>query len=542
MSKLSRRSFAIGAAALGVSTTTLRAAPRPPYVNLARFQTPLKNQGSRTTCITFGAIAALEAAYLRAGYGALDLSEQFLNHVGKMTWLHYPWDDVLRRGEDAGESQVGAFGGGGGAGYVEALASGLKVPLEQEMPYRNHDFTASDHPHLARAWDDARFWTQRHMNDFNLDPRFLPRRATHAATYYSVRRFAKVAPNNADAIEAVLASGREVVWDFGVANTGQDARIWQDCAPGQPNCPNGGHCMLLIGYDRRYGDRAQHHFIAKNTWGRTAHPDGYTRISYDYIRRGYAAAYIIEVEPPGPWSAPHFFGRWNLSFDGHHGTLDIYHLPGASNWIFRANGIGVPDRRIGSFYDSEGKAYKVNGEIVGNRIGFFIDSANRYPRWDRLSGRNFVYYLTDDLMSGVHTDPGGSVWGGYARRGQPYFRAAQTPRPLSSRSYIGTWQALLDVELGNGTLRFDRESGGGTLTGSFTSARARNQTFPVSARVDPATGRQISLKIGVTDGRNIHSLVGYHLSHEAGTVAGHASSITPSGVTQRHYGFVLLRA
>src|SRR6266496_3001382 len=51
---------------------------RPLMVNLAPYQTPIKNQGSRTTCITFASIAGLEAAYKHAGYGDLDLSEQFL--------------------------------------------------------------------------------------------------------------------------------------------------------------------------------------------------------------------------------------------------------------------------------------------------------------------------------------------------------------------------------------------------------------------------------------------------------------------------------
>ncbi len=70
---------------------------RPLMVNLAPYQTPIKNQGSRTTCITFASIAGLEAAYKHAGYGDLDLSEQFLNHTGKMFWLHPDWPNIPRR-------------------------------------------------------------------------------------------------------------------------------------------------------------------------------------------------------------------------------------------------------------------------------------------------------------------------------------------------------------------------------------------------------------------------------------------------------------
>ena len=46
---------------------------RPAFVDLSRFQTDIRNQGGRTTCITFAAIAGFEAAYKGAGYGNLDL-------------------------------------------------------------------------------------------------------------------------------------------------------------------------------------------------------------------------------------------------------------------------------------------------------------------------------------------------------------------------------------------------------------------------------------------------------------------------------------
>src|SRR5262249_40816852 len=72
------------------SRAPCRPAPTPPPaapppagptpVALPHFQTPLNRQGGRRTCIVFAAVAALEAAYRRAGYGELDLSEQFLNH------------------------------------------------------------------------------------------------------------------------------------------------------------------------------------------------------------------------------------------------------------------------------------------------------------------------------------------------------------------------------------------------------------------------------------------------------------------------------
>ena len=40
-------------------------------VDHAVWQTPLQNQGTRTTCIAFSATAALEARYKRAGRGKI---------------------------------------------------------------------------------------------------------------------------------------------------------------------------------------------------------------------------------------------------------------------------------------------------------------------------------------------------------------------------------------------------------------------------------------------------------------------------------------
>ena len=47
---------------------------RAAKVNLWKAQSPVKNQGMRGTCIAHSSVAALEAAYMRAGYEDIDLS------------------------------------------------------------------------------------------------------------------------------------------------------------------------------------------------------------------------------------------------------------------------------------------------------------------------------------------------------------------------------------------------------------------------------------------------------------------------------------
>jgi hypothetical protein len=209
----------------------------------------------------------------------------------------------------------------------------------------------------------------------------LPLAALQANQYFSVKSFT-ILPHATDpkAIEKALQEGHEVVWSFTVAGD-RKGPVWKYTGPSGPK--DGGHAVLLVGYDRT--DPANPYFIMKNSWGKTKTPgaDGYTYIAYDYLNYGKEAAYITAVTKPGPRPAYAFFGRWHASLPGHKGILDLYRVPGVLQWLFQqqkrkdAKGQILQDHRLGTFYEDGKvtKAYRVNGSFQGNKVLLTIDWA-----------------------------------------------------------------------------------------------------------------------------------------------------------------------
>lgn len=517
-------------------------------VDLRARQTPPKQQGDRNTCQTFGATAAVEAAYKRAGYGDLDLSEQFLNHMGKTFWLHGAYDEVLALGPDGAEGQVGAFGGGGGAPYIRQLTGNqLRLVEEGVFPYRPRDYTPADHPHMANAWD-SEFWrTQKHQSDFNLDPRILPRAALKAERTYRVAASRALDARSERAIEAELAAGREVVWDFLVAGTSPS--MWRPCAGDPSSCVRGAHSMLLVGYDRSSSDRSQHYFIAKNSWGSSgARADGYTYLSYDYLQYGLGAAVIDRVATPEPWPELANVGRWSLDFDGWRGIMDVYHVPGVAATQLALVGSSETDRRAGAFYDSAGEAFKVNGSMAGNRFQFNIDWADPQQGYgERANGRQFDYFRVDsptlgELVAGSHRDGDGRVFGGYMRLGGFLASGTATPRPFAASSYVGSrWE--LHFQMRNATITIDRIDASVLtpaerathigLTGTIWRA-GLPRPLPLAVKMARANPAELSLRsdeIGAGASLKVR-----HLSHEPGVAAG--DGVDAYG---HRYGAVMIR-
>jgi hypothetical protein len=394
------------------------AGARPARVDLRPDQTPIRAQFGNN-CFIHATVAAMEAEYKRRGYGELDLSEHFSDYGGSLFFLEtcrmdgrYRTRDPRVRSPQEPESNPAVDR----APTVESGKPGLLfgLPEEKYFPVRRNLLSLQP---IADA--NNPYWkNQYHVDTFNLDPRRLPLSALIAPRYYQIKSVTWLPREDAahaDALEAVLAAGHEVIWDFKMAGD-SSADVWRYTTPADPM--GEGHRMLLVGYDRT--DPAHPFFIVKNSWGPTRTPgaNGFTYIAYEFIRYGLWAHYITALEPPFAWHQLRYLGRWALSFADHRGTLDLYHLPGLMQREFDENGYRderdqpLQDRRLGTFFEDgdAAKPIRVNGRAGKDALELWLDFGQQLTRWDLLRGWHITLKLrAADLltMAGDALSPSG---------------------------------------------------------------------------------------------------------------------------------------
>jgi hypothetical protein len=234
----------------------------PAVVDHRPLQSPVKNQGKRTTCVAHASLALLETAAVVPD----DLSEQY-THYKFMEFLGRPHDhDTSIRTTDA-------------AGFL-ARPDG-RTCLEQEWPYIleqsevNKEVAAGTYqpPPAAAADQSYGFADSKLIGDSGLEGESI---------------------KNPRYLESLLALGFNIV--IGVWASWEDENSRDVLCPlldddGQP-LMGGGHAMLVVGYERPGG-----YFIVKNSWGLGWGHAGYGYFDYDFIRA--CAKYGFTASPLG---------------------------------------------------------------------------------------------------------------------------------------------------------------------------------------------------------------------------------------------------
>jgi hypothetical protein len=249
--------------------------PPPPATSDPKWQTPLKDQRDRETCVAFASIACLEALLKRQSKGVdLILSEQYTN------WMFMNQEHQSQCAE------------------VLPISRAARYLTEQAV--------------CAQS-----FWTytdRAHINCLQPPPMAAERHAVYlfAGSVQLIDRLPDATGpsiHNTSYLESLLSQGRDIVFSTGVA-------WWQPDASGvfcvrlQPdNTPEpvrGYHAMLLVGYDRNHG-----FFLAKNSWTDQYTRVGYMKLSYDYIETYAQPGYVVTGarQLPAPFALAKLVGR-----------------------------------------------------------------------------------------------------------------------------------------------------------------------------------------------------------------------------------------
>lgn len=519
----------------GFESLSLSTQQLPSRVDLSALQTAIKDQAGRGTCVAFTTAAAIEAAYKRERDVTLDLSEQYANHIQKMTWLSESPKAVNER-----ETQLGAWGGSG-VGYqlgtlfrlrfglpTEASMAGIVAsdPSMTYIPWPSYSNTNQEGDSPRFNWQDENL-KQKDLDTWNLSSSAVsysipasqtltnfPRDVLSEANY-GVSRVRRV-ERSLNAMKTELAAEREIA--FGISLTRPNSCLDDSDAPlprtdacyevrtaeiaeqyrggvWRPlNEAAGGHAMLMVGYD----DTKQV-FIVKNSWGRDAagkgrpsqadaNADGFIEMSYDWMPKIYEVYSILETRDPSSWTNNQsFLGKWMIEADSSLERADLaaYHLPGA---FPNSSLSGETDRRIGTLYKDD-TIQRVNGRVLGGQMSAFFGSESINTSYDSVNtGTNINAYKVDDetlagWISPVGTEPNNQKPFFASVKGYPDMQAARLDpvTTIAPLDFFGQW-AIKGAGL-DGQIEFSSSIPSGA-TGTYTAVDG-TETTGVTLNINP---------------------------------------------------------
>lgn len=234
----------------------------PDMIDHRQFQTPVKDQLDRGTCVCFASLANIESVIKRSENREIDLSEQYAN------WLFM---------KEEGKNHCND-------GLVTTLSarylSNNGVCEESYYSYEDRD-TVNTHC-------------------MDIPPSNVQQKATYGVgNFVLIDNLGFFGPSirNPQYLEELLYRNFNIVFGTHVAwgrepNTNDVFDVILD-KYGNPLTSNGGHAMLIVGYDRSGNNGSIPYFIVKNSWSDDFGVDGYMYLSYDYITTYAKYGYIV---------------------------------------------------------------------------------------------------------------------------------------------------------------------------------------------------------------------------------------------------------
>ena len=305
---------------------------------LAEFQSPFRQQNDRGTCWAFAGAAALEAAYRRRFGLSIDVSEEFIFHMGKSFALNRDAQGNVVQPVENNSSLTGFQGSGD---IVKKLSENA-APPESMAPYLPSQQALLDILPVLGFAGEPSLQSQEDFDAVEFCEQHVPLLACVNARYRATDWGTLGGSPSIEALENTLLSQHEVV-----------------CDVTHKTSPQGGHVLLLVGFDRN-----RRVFFAKNHWGENA----FIEIQYENdpqwsINTGWFIKDV--VDPTFVQNEACWLGNWWLTING---QTERILLRRSEDFVTP----GTPTR-LGSAYLSDGR-HDINGMFLegGSHLRFFV--------------------------------------------------------------------------------------------------------------------------------------------------------------------------